>query len=137
MALPQLLTPADLAPFADIAPALAAAMIDDAVALAWLHAPGLELIAQEEPRWAMAKAIVRGAVLRWHTAGDDGLTSHSVTDGPFSEQQSFAPRRGMYYPSEIAQLKQLVRGAEEGKAFTVSLTGTADAPAPDWFGFNH
>lgn len=122
------LIPADLEPFATIDPAKAQAMIDDALALAVLVAP---CILDETFAFAdAAKAIIRGAVLRWHEAGTGAIQSQ--TAGPFgmtidTKQQ----RRGMFWPSEIDQLRDLCGGAATSGAFAIdtltSMTGIVHA----------
>lgn len=114
------LTPADLDPFADIAYDKATAMIDDALALAARVAPCITEATFEHE--AAARAILRGAILRWHEAGSGAFQQQ--TAGPFgigidTRQQ----RRGMFWPSEITQLQDLCRDADlQGQAFTVDTT---------------
>ena len=71
--------PADLAPFADIDPVKAQAMIDDALALAAVTAPCI--LSSDFEHAAAAKAIIRGAILRWNDSGSGALST--VTTGPF------------------------------------------------------
>jgi len=115
----ELISPADLEPFAAIAPAKCAAMIADVTATALLHAPAIEDL--DDPiKLAAVKAILRGSILRWHSAGDGGITTRQHTAGPFSESETVEQRRtGMFYPSEIEQLKTLVK--PPAKAFTFDL----------------
>lgn len=109
------ITPADLAPFATIPVAKANAMIEDAVAMAALVAPCI-LTAEFEYATA-AKAIIRGAILRWHEAGTGALQSQQV--GPFGQTlDTRQQRRGMFWPSEIEQLQELCKGVDPG-AFSV------------------
>ena len=101
------LTPEDLWPFApDIPPDKAQAMIDDALAIAAVIAPCIL-----EPDFAYedaAKAIIRGALLRWNAADTGAVTSQ--TAGPFSVSiDSSVRRNGMYTPSEIEQLQALCK----------------------------
>jgi len=116
------LSPVDLAPFADIPVVKAHAMIDDAMALAARVAPCI--LDSAFAHDAAAKAIIRGAVLRWHEAGAGALQSRSDTVGPFGQAQTFdtrQQRRGMYWPSEIEDLQNLCRGDEVGGAFAIDV----------------
>lgn len=114
------LTPADLTPFATIDAAKAQAMIDDALALAARVAPCIltDTFAYD----AAAKAILRGAILRWNEAGTGALQSQ--TAGPFGMQvDTRQQRRGMFWPSEIAELQELCRDGEvTGRAFSIDTT---------------
>lgn len=123
-----LLEVADLTPFApDIDATKAAAMIADALALATMVAPCLS---EELPpslsdeQKAAAKAIVRGAVLRWNDSGSGAATSKAA--GPFQiafdNRQS---RKSMFWPSEITELQRICKGGSDGGAFSVD---TAAAP---------
>ena len=101
-------TPADLAPFADVAEGKAVAMIADALAMARLVAPCID--DADFKHADAAKAVLRGAILRWNDAGSGVLTQHTDTAGPFSSQQSYdtrQARRSLFWPSEIDQLKKL------------------------------
>jgi len=116
------LTPADLVPFASIDPVKAQAMIDDALALAKSVAPCLagELT---DGQAGAAIAIIRGAILRWDEAGPGAVQSQ--TAGPFGVTlDTKQVRYGMYWPSEITQLKTICKGST-GKAWAVDR-----APAP-------
>jgi hypothetical protein len=110
------LVPADLAPFATIETAKAQAMIDDALALAARVAP---CITEDTFTYeAAAKAILRGAVLRWHEAGTGALQSQTV--GPFGQQvDTRQVRRGMFWPSEITELERLCQESQAGAAFSI------------------
>lgn len=118
------ITLADLTPFAPtIEPAKAAAMIEDALALAARVAPCILEDTFAHP--AAAKAILRAAILRWHDAGNGAIVSQ--TAGPFSETiDTSRVRRGMFWPSEITQLQELC-GRDERAAFTIDT-----APGWDW-----
>jgi hypothetical protein len=87
----------DLAPFVpDIDPAKAEAMIEDAEAMAALLAPCIT-----DPGFTAAgalKAILRGAVIRWHEAGTGALQAQ--TAGPYSQTyDTRQERRGMFLTS--------------------------------------
>jgi hypothetical protein len=113
------LVPADLEPFATIEPSKAQAMIDDALALAAVVAPCIltDTFAHE----AAAKAILRGAILRWHEAGTGAIQSQ--TTGPFSMTvDTKQVRRGMFWPSEIDDLRRLCTGDTSGAYAIDTLT---------------
>jgi len=114
------LTPEDLAPFADIDPAKAAAMIEDALALAATVAP---CITEDSfTGEGAARAILRGAVLRWHESGTGALQTQSA--GPFGVTlDNRQPRRGLFTPTEIEQLQGLCKGASTG-AYAVDTVST-------------
>ena len=112
---------ADLAPFADIESVKAQAMIDDALATAARIAPCMTEETFEYP--AAAKAILRGAIIRWHDAGSGALQSQ--TAGPFGQVvDTRQPRRGMFWPSEIEQLQDLCKGSELSGAFSIDTLPT-------------
>ena len=119
------LTPTDLEPFAVIDEAKAWAMIDDAMALAARVAP---CITDDGFVWRdAARAVLRGAVLRWNDAGSGAYSSQQQTAGPFSVSQGFdnrVQRRSMFWPSEIVQLQDLCKGPEVSGAFAVDTAGT-------------
>lgn len=118
------LDPDDLTPFATIGEEKAQAMIDDALALAALVAP---CISDEDFEYdAAAKAILRGAILRWHEAGSGAMQQQQA--GPFGVTvDTRQQRRGMFWPSEIESLQQLcLDGNPSGGAFEID---TAPATA--------
>src|SRR5690349_13323377 len=113
------LDPADLAAFATIPQAKAQAMIDDAEAMATLAAPCItdDGFANE----AAVKAILRGAVLRWHEAGSGAMQAQ--TAGPFGQTlDTRQKRRGMFTDREVIQLQGLCATAA-GSVYTLSLAG--------------
>lgn len=109
------ITTADLEPFATIESVKAQAMIDDALAMATLVAP---CIAETSFAHAgAAKAVIRGAILRWHEAGSGAATQQVA--GPF--QQTFdtrQPRRGLFWPSEIEALQKMCQDSTDGGAWS-------------------
>lgn len=118
------LVPEDLAPFADTAiPAeKATAMIEDAVALAARVAPCI--LSADFEHAAAARAILRGAILRWHEAGTGAMQAETI--GPYSyTQDNRQTRRGMFWPSEITQLQELCRTSGPSGAFSVDTVGVA------------
>ena len=111
----------DLTPFATIPEDKAEAMIADALALAARVAP---CITDDTFEYAdAAKAILRGAILRWHEAGSGALQAQS--SGPFSQTiDTRQQRKGMFWPSEIEQLQDLCKGDVLEGAFAVDTVGT-------------
>lgn len=126
-----LITPEDIAPFADIEAQMLAAMIADVSAMAVLVAPCLgdeaELSDQQK---AAAKAVLRGAILRWNDSGTGAFQSQ--TAGPFTVQMDTRQqRRGAFWPSEIEQLQGICQDGTGGGAFTLDTApkgGSIHAP---------
>lgn len=113
------LEPGDLTPFAEIDPTRALAMIEDAEALALLAAPCIA--ADGFAHTAAVRAILRGAIIRWHEAGSGALAS--VSTGPFAQTlDTRQERRGMFWPSEIVALQSFCADAQGG-VYSVSLAG--------------
>ena len=110
----------DLQSFApDIDLVKAAMMIEDASAMAVLAAPciGTEPTTLSAAQLAALKAILRGAILRWNDSGSGALSAQAA--GPFGQTlDTRQPRRGMFWPSEIAQLRDLCGGTSSG-AFSI------------------
>lgn len=130
-------TPADIRLFVDVDEAKAAAMIADALAMARLVAPCLAGDNLTDDQAAAAKAIIRSAIVRWHTAGDGGVTQQQQSVGGVSIGATFdnrQSRRGVFWPSEIEQLQdicRLVNGDAASGAFTVDTApgiGSAHVP---------
>lgn len=117
------LTPDDLEPFADIEAEKAQAMIDDALALAALVAPCI--VDDEFEHADAAKAILRGAIIRWNEGGTGALTQQGA--GPFQvTYDNRQQRRSLFWPSEITQLQELCRDGDwTGQAFTINTTPAA------------
>lgn len=120
------LTLADLTPFVPgLEAGKAAAMIEDALALAARVAP---CITEDDfQHVAAAKAVIRGAILRWIEASESGPT---MTAGPFQFRPNegtgelvklaqMRARRSLFWPSEIAELQEL---CNETSADAVSMT---------------
>ncbi len=113
------LTASDLEPFATIDPAKAEAMIEDAEAMAELAAPCIS--AAGFANTTAVRAILRGAIVRWHESGSGAFQQQSA--GPFGVQvDTRQERRGMFQPSEITALQNLCQTVGGG-AYTVSLAG--------------
>ncbi|MFV8245668.1 hypothetical protein [Mycolicibacterium peregrinum] len=102
----------DLLPFApDIDPARAAAMIADALALARSVAPCLD--EPEFPYGDAAKAILRGAILRWNDSGD-GAAVALQADVFSATHDTRLARRTVFWPSEIRELSGLCHKCTNG-----------------------
>jgi hypothetical protein len=116
-----ILVPADLTPFAEITPAKAQAMIDDALALAARVAPCITEAGFAHE--AAARAILRRVILRWNDQGSGALTTETVDDysGTVDSRQ---PSKNLFWPSEISQLQDLCRtGNEPTGAYAVDTIG--------------
>lgn len=112
-----LLEVSDLTPFATIDPAKAGAMVVDAVALATMVAPCLANDNLTTLQASAAKAILRGAVLRWNDSGS-GAVSQQVA-GPFQMSiDTKQARRTMFWPSEITELQRICKSSDGG-AFSI------------------
>lgn len=107
------LTLADLTPFApDLTEGKANIMIADALALAEEAASCLGDAELDPKKAAAAKAILRGAILRWNESGQGGRKEVTDTAGPFQHAEAFdttKPRRSLFWPSEIAQLQKICK----------------------------
>lgn len=122
------LEPSDLTPFATIDSAKAQAMIDDALALAARVAPCI--LDDDFEYAAAAKAILRGAVLRWNDSGSGALQSQ--TAGPFGQTlDTRQQRKGMFWPTEIEQLQELC--SLSSTVYSVGIAGDdGDPTVPAW-----
>lgn len=119
------LTVHDITLFAEIEEGKAAQMIVDAEAMAVLAAPCLidEDTELSETQSAAVKAILRGAIIRWHEAGSGALKQEAV--GPYSATyDNRQVRRGMFWPSEITQLQDICGGRSASGAFGIDTVGT-------------
>lgn len=110
----------DLTPFAPgIDSVKAQLMIADALALAAVVAPCLATDTLDAAKSAAAKAIIRGAVLRWEEAGTGALVQRQQTLGATSLGESYdnrQQRRGMFWPSEIRALQDLCSTGTQRRA---------------------
>jgi len=121
------LTAFDLAPFATIEDEKAEAMIADALARAARVAPCISEAAFAYPE--AAKAVLRGAILRWNEAGTGVLTQQSA--GTFSQSvDTRQARRSMFWPSEIVELQKLC-GTARARAFTVNTAPVGSGVVSD------
>lgn len=117
--------PFDLEPFASIDAVKASAMIEDAEAMMLTVAPCLAPAPPDEltdQQRLAVRAVLRGAILRWNETGSGAMQSQ--TAGPFSVQvDTRQQRRGMFFPSEIEQLRAICGAAAPSGAFTVDTVG--------------
>ncbi|AID58826.1 head-to-tail adaptor [Mycobacterium phage Gaia] len=108
----------DLLPFApNLDEAKGEAMVADALALAARIAPCI--LEDDFAYEAAAKAVLRGAVLRWVDQGSS--TQPALQAGIFSMTPQNQPRKAMFYPSEITELQALCGGGR-GRAFMIDTT---------------
>jgi hypothetical protein len=109
--MPVSLALADLTPFApDLDASKANLMIADALALAEEAAPCIGAEDLDPKKAAAAKAILRGAILRWNESGQGGRSQVTDIVGPFQHAEAFdttKPRRSLFWPSEIVQLQKI------------------------------
>lgn len=122
----------DLTPFATIDDAKAEAMIEDALAMAELVAPCI--VDTEFAYTGAAKAILRGAILRWHDTGSGSATQQVV--GPFQQNVTPQPRKSLFWPSEIEQLQSLCRATQVNRAYEVDLTPAGAGLPAEWCGWD-
>ncbi|MDR1214461.1 MAG: hypothetical protein LBK54_10330 [Propionibacteriaceae bacterium] len=123
-----ILTVDDLKVFApDLDFAQAEAMITDAMAQAQLVAPCLGDPARLTPlQRDQFRAVLRGAVLRWHETGLGAITTTLDVAGSFTHQETIdgtanRSRRGVFWPSELDLLESICRGRGR-RAGTVDTT---------------
>jgi len=128
------LTPADLAPFAEIDEAKAAAMIEDVEARARQAAPCIaeaEFMADAD-RMAAVRSILRQAVLRWNDAGTGVFTQMGA--GPYqASTDTRSERKPLLWPSEISDLREICAaysGGGEARAFSVRPSGSGYGVGP-------
>lgn len=116
----------DLLPFAPaIDAAKAELMIEDALALAAEVAPCI--LDDDFQKVGAAKAILRGAILRWNDGGSGAITQQSA--GPYQQTvDTTIARRSLFWPSEITQLQKLCSGQDAG-AFSVDTVGRSSIHA--------
>ncbi len=131
--------PSDLTPFAVIDEVKAAAMIEDAMALAERLAPCISTPGFLHEK--AARAILRGAILRWHESGSGAYTSKQESAGPFAQNQVYDTRqvrKGMFWPSEITGLQDLCKLDESSGAWSYDTYPAAPTLSPlDGFGVQY
>lgn len=106
-------------------------MIEDVTAYALRVAPCLSEIPTPE-QVALAKAVLRGAVLRWNDAGTGEVTQQ--TSGAFTTTYVQQQRKSLLWPSEIEDLQQICSGAAVGKAFEVDTMPSNAMTGGYWTG---
>lgn len=116
-----LIEPADLKNFATIDAAKAADMCEDALGMAEIVAPCL--FDEGFAKRRAAKAVLRGAILRWNEAGTGAAVSQqaSIYGQTIDTRQ---PRKAMFFPSEIDALQKLCRGDDDGGAYSIDTLPT-------------
>lgn len=124
-----LLTVGDLEPFGlSLTSGQLSVMIDDVTALAGQAAPCLSGDLPEGLA-AAARAVLRGAVLRW--AGEQSQENRQMMAGPYSiGPVPGSERKPLLWPSEITQLQAVcsaVSGAKPGGFGQIKLA------APAWW----
>ncbi|MGV0634491.1 hypothetical protein ABQE69_09050 [Mycolicibacillus trivialis] len=119
------LTYEDLTPFApDLDEDKAQALIGDALAMAARIAPCI--LDEGFPYADAAKAILRGAVLRWNDGGAG--VYKQVQSGPFQETiDTRQARKSLFFPSEISELQAMCGIQRAGSAFTIDTTPIREA----------
>ena len=106
------ITPDDLAAFATLDAAKAAAMVADASAMAVMAAPCLsDEAALTEAQRAAVKSVLRRAILRWDEAGAGSRKSVTETAGIYGHGETLevSSSKGLFWPSEIADLQAICR----------------------------
>jgi len=110
------------------------AMVEDAIAQALTVAPCLQdettLSAVQK---ASAKAILRGAIVRWYEAGSGAKVTQQRTAGVFSESETFdnsQQRKGAFWPSEITMLQGICKTGRS--AYLVDMTGYQSVSHQPW-----
>lgn len=114
--------PSDLTPFADIPEAKAKEMIEDALGLATLMAPCI--VSEDFAYPGAAKAVIRGAILRWNDAGSGAITTKQA--GPYQQViDSNTRRNNLFWPSEITQLQAMCKSTSQAFALDTAPTGAS------------
>lgn len=120
----EFITPDDLLAHTDIDRGKAEDLIKDALALARLAAPCLKVseFAEDPDRVAAVRAVLRGAIIRKNEAGSGAHSQAGV--GPFQLSADTRPQqsRTFFWPSEIAQLREICdqfSNADKDLAFSV------------------
>lgn len=107
----RIITVEDLQPFGpEASEAQLNALIDDAEAVAMRLVPCLDAAGDQE-LWAVAKAVLRRAILRSVEQGSGAV--QSMTAGIYGQtlDTRTPASRGIFYPSEEAQLRELCAGS--------------------------
>lgn len=133
----DLITKEDLEPFITVSDEKADGMIADAIALASKEAPCIKDGSFEGRD--IAKAILRGAIIRWSNSEGGSLQQDMTTDGPFTRQKMMDTRQtrsGMFTENELADLRALCadsgESANRGGAFTINTAPDRDHKPSRW-----
>lgn len=119
---PVAIEPSDLEAFAVIDEIKATAMIADAMGMAKMIAPCIVSPTFEHPD--AAKAVIRGAILRWNEAGTGAITTKQA--GPYQQViDSNTRRNNLFWPSEISQLEAMCRAGST--AFSIDTNSGTSA----------
>ena len=104
--------------------------ITDAEAMARLAAPCLSGALTDE-QYDATRAVLRQALMRWKDAGSGAASQ--VTAGPFSQViDTRQERRGMFWPSELEQLRDICKTGGSAKSGTASTAPTTTAIHAPW-----
>ena len=104
--------------------------IEDAEAMALLAAPCLSGVLTVD-QMGQVRAVLRQALMRWKEAGAGAATT--VTSGPFAQTvDTRTVRKGMFWPSELEQLRAICGSGGSAKSGTSSTVATATANHAPW-----
>lgn len=104
--------------------------ITDAEAMALLAAPCLAGNLDQGQTDAV-RAVLRQALMRWQEAGAGAVTQQQA--GPFGQTiDTRSLRRGMFWPSELAQLRDICGASIAGRAGTTSTLPTTTGVHLPW-----
>lgn len=116
------LTTDDLTPWLpNIGDELAEAMIADALALAARVAPCILGDTLPDSDVAAVKAVVRGAILRWHDSGNGAYVQQQAGQYQLTTDNR-QTRRSLFFKSEINELQAICGTQRAGSAFTIDTT---------------
>lgn len=104
---------------------LAEAMIADAVALAARAAPCILGDTLSDPDVAAAKAVIRGAILRWHDSGNGAYVQQQAGQYQITTDNR-QTRKSLFFPSEINELQAICGTQRAGSAFTIDTTPVSE-----------
>jgi len=124
------ITPADLAPFAEIEESKAEAMIEDALALAGQVAPCLTDDNLSPQKAAAAKAILRRAILRWNDQGSGAVMSQTALAFGQTIDTRQQSSRGLFWPSEITDLQDICKSDPDNTIWSYDMISAASPHAP-------
>jgi len=117
---PVVITPADLAPYAEISEDKANSMITAVLARAALKAPCITRADFAYPQ--AAKAVLMEAILRWHDAGNGARTQTVI--GPFQGMvDTTVTRRGLFTPTELEELEEMCREDTDSRGGAYDTAG--------------